>query len=170
MFEAGLTLLELLMVVAIMSVVGAVSVPAIKDQLTSYQLRGTGREIYGAFQLARLEAVRRGLRCTLSFGGMVDGKEADCHVYVDLNRNSVWDPGEELLRSMSCPTARGVSFAGANFGQNSMGQPTLSYTPRGLSVSPSGGFGAGSVVVSNDRGHSLRIIVNATGRVRIGSP
>lgn len=165
--QTGMTLLELIVTLAIVAILIGISIPGIKGQLASYQLRALGREMYGAFQLARLEAVKRQSNCALSFGGMTDGEAADCHVYVDSNRNCAWDPGEVILTKITIPATNGAFIDGVNFAKNTDLQPSIGYTPRGLSVSPSGGFGAGSVTLKNIHNSTLKVVINSVGRVRI---
>ncbi len=73
--ENGLTLIEVINVLAIISILSAISVPVIIDWLPNYRLRAAARDLYSNFQLAKLEAIR---------------SSGECAVYFDSSNSNYW--------------------------------------------------------------------------------
>ncbi len=65
--ENGLTLIEVINVLAIVSILIAISFPVIKSWLPNYRLRAAARDLYSNFQRAKLEAIRSSGECAVYF-------------------------------------------------------------------------------------------------------
>jgi prepilin-type N-terminal cleavage/methylation domain-containing protein len=57
--DAGFSLVELLMVVGIIGIMVAVSIPAISSYIRNYRIRGAAAQVAGEFQTARARAIKR---------------------------------------------------------------------------------------------------------------
>lgn len=57
--RSGFTLIELIVVVAIVGIVTLTAIPQFKTILQNANLRSAARDLYGHFQLARMEAIKR---------------------------------------------------------------------------------------------------------------
>ena len=66
-FPAGFTLTELMIVVAIMAILGAIATPTLLSQLPDYRLNGTAREISSTLQYAKMSAASTGKEYRLQF-------------------------------------------------------------------------------------------------------
>ncbi len=64
---SGFTLTELMIVVAIMAILGAIATPTILSQLPDYRLKGTAREISSTLQYAKMSAASTGKEYRLQF-------------------------------------------------------------------------------------------------------
>jgi Tfp pilus assembly protein FimT len=86
----GFTLLELLIVFAILFTLAAVATPAVMQSWQSYRLSGAAGNVASLLARTRYEAIRRNttLDCSLTAQG------ANQALWIDLNKNGAVDPGE----------------------------------------------------------------------------
>ncbi|MCL2875584.1 MAG: GspH/FimT family pseudopilin [Betaproteobacteria bacterium] len=90
--DAGFTLTELLIVVAIAAILAAVAVPSFKNMNRNMAVRGAADELIAGIQFARSEAIRTNRTVSLSLEGRV------WRVFIDTDGNHVLSGNEELLR------------------------------------------------------------------------
>ncbi|MCP4605807.1 MAG: prepilin-type N-terminal cleavage/methylation domain-containing protein [Proteobacteria bacterium] len=65
--QRGFTLIEVVMVIAIIAILLTIAVPAINGWLPNYRLKSAARDLYSTFQMARMEAVKANERRGVSF-------------------------------------------------------------------------------------------------------
>ncbi len=65
--ENGLTLIEVVNVLAIISILSAIGIPTILTWLPYYRLRAAARDLNSNFQRTKLEAIRSGGECAIYF-------------------------------------------------------------------------------------------------------
>jgi len=63
----GLTILELMVVIAIMLTIVAIALPNLSGWARNQRLKGVARDLVSHFQFARLEAIKRNTRVELTF-------------------------------------------------------------------------------------------------------
>jgi len=85
--ERGYTLVEMLMVLAILVVFGTLSVPHIRAYSSEAHLLGAGQVFRGEFRKARSMAAMRGVYTAIRFESQPDGWHIS--IYADGNRNGV---------------------------------------------------------------------------------
>jgi len=160
--ERGLTLIELLITVSILSILLAIGIPGFQQQLESNRTRTATETLLQAIQLTRSKAISTNRRATLrKLGNWQSGWE----VFYDRDFDGVRDPDEVQLAvagplkgvtiTANTPLANYVSFIGSG---ESRFAGTLS----------SGGFQAGTFTicpVDGDNGYQL--ILSRSGRVRV---
>jgi prepilin-type N-terminal cleavage/methylation domain-containing protein len=66
-FTAGFTLIELMIVVAIVAIVAAAGGFSVTQQMPKYRLKGDARTLASSFMLARMKATSSGLRYAIQF-------------------------------------------------------------------------------------------------------
>ncbi|MCI5125052.1 MAG: prepilin-type N-terminal cleavage/methylation domain-containing protein [Candidatus Electrothrix sp. AR5] len=89
----GFSLVELMLVIALLGVLSAISIPVFLRSLPGYRLRNATRNLYVNLQKARLLAVKGNRKVTVRF------HEAGGYYYIDNDENGTagykqWDPGE----------------------------------------------------------------------------
>ena len=165
-FFAGFSLSELLIALAVASILLGIGVPAFSGFANDMRLTSFSNALHAEITLARSEAVRRGRRVTLctSDDGQTCkagvGWNAQWLMFVDDNGNAQLDGNEEVIRSLA-PSVKGLIA----FGNGSMAQ-YVSYVPIGTTRAVTGALQMGSIRVCGNE-HQRRIVINAVGRVRI---
>ena len=163
--QQGFSLIELIVIVGIIAILVLFSIPNFTEWRNNQNLKAAAREVFSAFQFARLEAARRDakvtFRVTTGAGGI--GK---CTVFVDdpgpadVNRltkrdNGVLDPGEPLLRQMTVP--KGITLSSSDL-------PTYKLTSRGFTD------GAGGSIILNNGKTKYTVTLSAAGVVQLDGP
>lgn len=167
--QDGVSLLEVLVVLALVVAVQAVAAPAMSKWSDSYRLTSSANTLLSALQLARSEAIARNARVVVcrsqtgdqcaNAGGWHDG----WIVFHDANNNARRDPGEELMmrEHASAPQLRlTANNTVANY---------VSYTGTGAAQHTSGAFQAGTFTVcvqSASASEARQLVLSNTGRVR----
>lgn len=156
MRTSGLTLLEVLVTVTVMSVLVAIAVPSFSDLFDRYRLKGAVDTLYADLQFARSEAVRR-----------------NTSLFVGLSAGSGWCYGLDTVDTCRCGTAgdcdmKVVSadqFPSVTLYRTTFSGDSTRFRPRLGDVSK-----AGTVVFRSERGKEARIVVSPLGRIRRCSP
>lgn len=156
----GFTLVELMVVIAVLAVLLGIAVPSLKRFIQEQQMLSALRELRATLTLARTESIKRQLAV------LADNQDGNWttgwRVYVDSNGNGVWDSGEpEILHRAA--VANGLAIAG-----NTPVRRYVRYVPSGQTQLLAGAFQAGTIrLCTPDSGHLPRLLViSATGRVR----
>jgi len=162
-FTLGFTIIELMVTLAVLSIVLAVGVPAFQSSIENGRLTSQINQTIGLISYARSEAAKR-TGTTITVCGSSD--EATCNtsswesgwlVMSDVNADRVLDGGDELLRVGSSLTGgntlRTVGFFNAGFVQ----------------FDSSGAIGAsGTFVLCDDRGaaEAKGVVLSIVGQSR----
>lgn len=176
----GFTLMELIVVIGIIVLAAALTVPNIPRWRASAKLNGASRDLANNFQLAKMEATKRNSFCAVTFNITVDGTPFDAIVYSD-DGDLQYEPGagEQILRrvnfsdsiykTISLDTSQGGGD-GVTLADNAGGQPSIAFNSRGLPINDTGTIittGADSVFIRNDRGGTKTITVSPSGNISI---
>lgn len=155
----GFTLLEFLVVMAVITIMSTAGIPSFLDMITKHRLKGATEAVYGDLQLARMEAIKRNKSISLSFQvsdpenwcyAMHDNNECDCHI-VD---NCKIDEHASSITS-------GQGFNGIDLTTNFKSDSTSFNPIRGTSNS-------GSITLTTNQ-KSSKLIVSSLGRIRVCS-
>jgi type IV fimbrial biogenesis protein FimT len=65
--EAGLTIIEIIVVIAIIGILSAIAIPGFSAWLPGYRLKAAARDIYSNMQMAKMGAVRTNRTWTVVF-------------------------------------------------------------------------------------------------------
>jgi type IV fimbrial biogenesis protein FimT len=163
--DAGLTLVELLVAMAVLGILLGIGVPALGQFATESRLTATTNRLVSALHLARSEAVRRNTRVTLcaSADGVFCAAEGDWDqgwiVFVDgsgTGARAVEDP----ILAVGESAAPGVAVTG-----NQPVQRYVSYVGLGATRRANGSLQMGTLTVCAGA-EGRRVIISRTGRPR----
>lgn len=164
----GFTLLEALVVVAVLGILVGLTAPAMTGMRARHQLQAQAESFLDSLVLARSEALRRQQRITLcakAAQGLCDAGgqwQQGWLVFVDSNNSGLRESGELLLETREAlPEAVQV-------GVSNTVKTYFSYNAEGRSATASGAFMAGTwrfCLRSSTR--AWRVVGNALGKPRI---
>jgi len=132
--QGGFSLIELLIVIAIIMVVAAMATPNVMNAINNIRLRGSAGDVAGLLQQCRQAALHDNRYYTVK-PATVTGAQA---AYVDLNYNNGFDnvaPTPEPL--IQFPQSVSVVSAGAPNTANLINQCCSTFTPQAASILPS---------------------------------
>lgn len=161
----GFTLIETLVVIALVAMVATIAGPEIRDWLWRTRLSNAAQTVLADLQLARSESLQTGRNVTLRFSD--DGAGATCYVVhtgpvgacsCRMQAPATCDSGALPIRQMSWQAARGRASVRSNVS-------SLLFSGRQGTVSL-----AGSIDVKLDGLGVIRHVVSLTGRVRSCTP
>jgi type II secretion system protein H len=152
--EAGFSIVELMVVLLILGITLAASLPAFNRYLASSTLQNASEEFAGRLKLARQTAVAQGVPQIVSW----NTASQTYSIITDSNGDGVAQAGEPVLGPFDLPN--GITLA--NDTVDPFAGTQLTFNPNG-SASQSG-----TVVLSNTKNGSLNLSVLApTGQVRV---
>jgi type IV fimbrial biogenesis protein FimT len=183
---SGFSLLELVMVVAIMMILSAFAVPRIMDTMRTYQLTSAAAQVADAVKYARYEAVRKNIgvnSCTNASGGTwVVWTDRDCAAASTADRKFALTGNVTFLSSANVPTAGALTGAvqvGALTTLSASGSlQTIAFDPRGAVnfAASSGGaptvyvFYVGTTTLPAQSYRAVVIMPSGATQVWTGSP
>lgn len=161
--ERGFTLVEMLVVVAIMGMILAISIPTLRRSLVRAELLGEVKMLRAAVSVARINAIKQSRTVVLRIllddaaqnGGMV-------HAWIDEDDDGVADAGEEDIGRWRMDDDITLSpDAGLQLRGLSGTELGIVFLPSGAAIANIGGtvVGAGAVVVSDYTLNRIRISV-----------
>lgn len=137
----GFSILELMVVVAIVGALVAMGAPALRDGSRNTRLKSNARDLAGAIQLARAQAIRTQVNHVVMFGTTPSGNPlpAPALVLQDTDGDGEIDPGEPVTL---VPRDAGRDFQGiartTGYGKtNAVGVPADDPDPLGVFAGPS---------------------------------
>lgn len=166
MRRRGFTLVEMMVVIAILSILMAIAIPQFSELIRRNRVATISNQLLGSVFVARSEAIKRGHRVTacVSNDGVSCTPGLDWHVgwivFADRNGNAVREEGETLI-AVQAPITGATTITG-----NLPVSAYIAYNPAGRSTLVSGALQMGTVTICNgDSGNQL--VISATGRPRL---
>lgn len=145
--DRGFTLIEILVAIAIMSILLAIALPDWGPVLSSYRLSAAQRQVYADLQRARMRAIAENRRFRVKF---FDATETYQIQRESTPGSGTYDTTWEAAKSLPP-------------GVNVQTDATITFQPRGTAD-------AGSARLCNNAGGFINVCVGGTGRVRVATP
>ena len=166
----GFTLVELMVVLAVLGVALVVAVPAMQRLSQSVQVRTEARRLLAAIHLTRNEAIKRNVPVSLCPSPMARTGVASCSgtyeggwlVYTNLDRDKVIDTGTDEVIQVFEEMAPGYRLTNRSGTRTAF--ELINYLPDGTSRSNRTFLFCPPAPVSAP---SRRIIINTVGRARL---
>ena len=165
MDRRGFTLVELLVVLAVGSILLAIAVPGYAYFVNINRMAAATNELVSSLQLARSEAVKRATRITVCTSSSAMAAKPACNaaawqegwiIFVDDGTQGLIDGVDEVLQ-VHGPTDIAYTVSNFNF--------YISYLSHGRSQGPNG-LSNGTFSLCR-AGQKRKIILNSTGRIRL---
>ena len=151
----GFTLVEIVLVLLVMCLVAAITIPSLARGRTAFQLRAVGRDVIGAMRLARETAV-------------TEQKIMVVQIDSQNQRITVSDEVGDGARSMSMPRDVRIEGVTRSKGTESAAPAQADQAPLLVRFLPNGSAESALVVLVADTGASLKIATDAiTGSARV---
>jgi type IV fimbrial biogenesis protein FimT len=167
---AGFTLIELMIVIAVASILAGSAIPSMKSMLRSVRLSSATNDIMGALTLTRSEAIihhGRAVMCKSQDGASCapsGGWEQGWIIFHDADGDGIRDASEPIVTRQQA-LGPGVKVTG-----NQNVSRYISYSASGVTRLQGGGFQAGTLVVCNQSANpaeAREIVLSSSGRPRV---
>ncbi len=166
--EHGFTLVEILMIVAIISIFAIVSYPTFKAQREKGRLKKAGRDIVSHMQLAKISAMRNGESWAIQF----DVKTNGYRVLGGKGDDGVWDTADDPEEAAILLSDYGDISFGSDHGKrpgatNAVGDGVVYGTDNRLVFNSDGTSQSGTVYIKNKKGDTFAVgTIATTGRIK----
>ena len=154
--NAGFTLIEMMVIVAVFAVMAAVAIPTFISLLPGMRLNGSARDIFMVMSQTRMQAVSKNTIGVVKFSPSNNSFTA----WLDdgpAGNNWSLDSTDTLIKSGSTET--GVSISDTTIPYHTFG-----YNSRGLPASTPGAY---DITLTNSKGETQKVEINAFGTVKM---
>lgn len=158
--KAGVTLVELMVTLGIISILGAVAFLMAASTVPRYNLRAEARELVINFKRAKLEAMKYRRNVVIQFTPAAGVQTGSYQVFVDMDvpSNGTYEAGTDRHLIFQ-PMRQGVLLSNVTFTAN-----RTWYTPQGMV--PLAKTGNCEIRMGDDS-NRYRLVLSTTGAVRI---
>ncbi|WP_031437523.1 GspH/FimT family pseudopilin [Methylobacter tundripaludum] len=155
----GVTLIELIITISIAGILVSIAIPSFSSIIRSTRLTTYANELVTSLNLARSEAVKRGVQVSVRKKGSTNQNwDSGWDIFTDLDGDGTLDAADTLLKTYPALT-NGFTLRTGTVGY----QDFAAYLPSGLSLNSSGDTFR-LCASSGDIVNSRAIEINALGR------
>ena len=164
--QAGFTMVELMIVIAVIAILTAIAVPNIISWLPNYRLKSAARDVVSNFQKAKMGAVKRNKDVVIQFtpgAYAASGQVGSYQVFVDdgsgggIEGDGIQNGSERVLAQVTMP--KNVSLYNTTFPGHLTG-----FNSRGL---PTSGVATYFALMRNNNSRYYRIALSPAGSIRL---
>jgi len=164
--RSGFTLIELMVVVAMIGIVAAFAISGLSTLIPRHQVKASAQQIRADLQQAKMEAVRENRNSLVTFttaSGDNPGIFIAC--FDENDDGACHEDDDTIIAKIDLTDYRGASLGTASFG----GATHFWFNSRGLPMDSNDQLVDGAVEVNlkNDPGYSFSIDLGKTGRISI---
>ena len=170
--ESGFSLIEVSMTIGLLAIVLTMAVPAIVGYLPDYRLSKAARDLTSIYQTAKMTAIRSNTNCAITFYQTVNGRSYDYVAFQDTDGDFEYDSGERIIAAVRGDDYKGVNIDttqgggdGVTFTDNDDGLPCFAFASNGITRNNLGGFGGGSVFLSNKNERKKTVRISPMGGI-----
>ncbi len=160
---SGFTLMELMIVIAIVAVLSAITIPNLIGWFPQHRLSVATRDMVSTFQMARLKAIKGNTDIVVS----INLGNNTYTVFQDDSLDFILDGAEREY--ITRPLPPGIDITAASFpvvGANSV----VRFNRRGFPLDAAGNFANGSVTFDNGQGKTYSVVpvtLDISGNARL---
>jgi len=166
--QRGVTLIEVMAVVAIVAVLLALGVPSFREFVARNRLDGAAQELMTSLQYARSEAMRRGAQVTVRLAGAEGSKNwgSGWSMFVDADGDGALDAGEEVIKQGMAVPAPLTLIGSGGF------HTFVAFGRDGRLTNAGGGYLVlcdGPSLTDGGQSRARAVVINGAGRVRMAA-
>ena len=144
--DSGFTLIELIVIIAIVAVFAAIAVPNFLSYMPKHRLNGAARQVMGDLMAARMKAVSQNCDVAVTFAS----GNPEYEIWTDSNNDGNKDPGEVTTKNIQSNYYDVIISSTNNINFSSRGTASLS-----------------GIILTNSAGSTKKVTVLLSGRVKI---